>query len=262
MTKSRYLSQEIAKRYFGRRDPWELPETWVGLFAVLPNSPSDAGTEVSGAGYVRRQVINEFEGWLLPDEGDWRRQNAAALYFGPAGATWSVVGFGIWDAPSGGHLLHYAPLATSRTVYSGNGLSLPAGALVLTPSVAGNGGPVGLEYAVGGWASDPPGRWWIEVLTTLTVSAAFTPRPDDPTYTAARFDNSLANWPIVDGEVVNGAPITFPEASVDWPDVLGVGFFDISTKSLWWIAALTAAVSVRKGERFEIPAGTVLFRDL
>ncbi len=262
MTKSRYLSQEIAKRYFGQRTPWDLPETWVGLFSTLPSSPSDAGVELSATGYARRPIVNDETGWLLPDEGEWRRQNVGALYFGPASVTWSVVGFGIWDGPSGGNLLHYAPLTTPRTIYSGSGLNLPAGSLVLTSNGPGQGSVAALEYAVGGWASNPPGRWWIEALTSLNVSTLNIPRPVDPTYAAVRFDNTEAAWPIVGDEVVNGLPIVFPEATVDWPDILGVGFFDISTKSFWWAAALTAAVSVRKGERFEIPAETVLFRDL
>ena len=262
--KSRYLSRAIAQRYFGSREPWLLPETWVGLFTTLPSGPDDGGAELDAAGYARQPVINDDTGWLLFETGGWRRTNAATLYFGPAHALWPAIGFGIWDAAVNGHLLHYGPLDAPLTVYAGQGVCLPPQAIALVAGSSGLGGRQALEYAVGGMWFAPPGRWWVEALIALNVDETRMDqvRPSDLDYATARPYNQTADWPVVADEVSNAAPIVFPPATVDWPNIVGLSFHDVATKSLWWVAPLTATVTVRKGERLEIPAGGIAFRDL
>jgi hypothetical protein len=59
--------------------------------------------------------------------------SAADVVFPQATASWgTVVGFGLYDAASGGNLLYFNNLTTSKQIDSGDQLSFPAGNVTLS----------------------------------------------------------------------------------------------------------------------------------
>ncbi len=109
-----------------RNTPFTPPvQVHCGLFLVAPTDPDDGGTEVSGNGYAR-QVVS----FGVPASGS--SSNLADVVF-PVNivADWgTVVAFGIFDASSGGNLLYYANLSSSRDVVVNDQMRFPTGQLV------------------------------------------------------------------------------------------------------------------------------------
>ncbi len=270
MPKSAYLDYRVSGYAFGLNAYWDdLPENWVGLFSVLPTDPAATGTEVSYAGYARQQIgAFGWEMWLYGGYGGaYRFMNRDALLFPLAPSDLGVlVGVGIWDAATGGHLLYYGPLTPQLVVYSGtrpylavNQLALEAPYPMLTGSQM--SAIYGLNcsglifpyanswrvHALVAWPSD-----WNHLAACLPVDAG---------YGYAAYGNTTSDWVDVGGAITNAAAITFPAATVDWPDVVGLLFLD-DNNVLWWTATLDAAPTVRAGQTLRLPAGCVRFRDL
>ena len=99
---------------------------YVGLFTTNPTD-STAGTEVSGGAYARVTVASTLANWAgtqaaastVASSGNTgtTSNNGAITFPAPSGANWGVItGFGIFDASTGGNLLVYGALSTSKTV--------------------------------------------------------------------------------------------------------------------------------------------------
>jgi hypothetical protein len=98
---------------------------YVGLFTVAP-TPSTSGTEVNGASYAR--VAATFG---APAAGV--TSNSGVLTFPTALELWgTVVAVGIFDQVSGGNLLYFGNLGTSKLIDVGDTASFQAGALSVT----------------------------------------------------------------------------------------------------------------------------------
>jgi hypothetical protein len=105
------------------------PTAWyVGLFTAAP-SDTGGGTEVTGNGYAR--VVT---GTISGSGTATTFSNAAAIEFAAAsGGNWGTVGWaGIFDASTGGNLLAWAPLTTSRVINDGDVFRIPATSLTIT----------------------------------------------------------------------------------------------------------------------------------
>ena len=71
---------------------------------------------------------NDLDNWTAAAAG--AKSNVNAITYPQATALWgSVVGIGIFDALSGGHLLDFAALVTARTVNNGDTYSIAIGQL-------------------------------------------------------------------------------------------------------------------------------------
>lgn len=100
---------------------------WIALFTSNP-SDSAAGTEVSGGSYARHNSSGK---WATPSAGSVSTN--AACTFPTASASWgTVTGFAIMTASSGGSILMWGALTTSKAVGSGDTASFASGALTLT----------------------------------------------------------------------------------------------------------------------------------
>lgn len=105
------------------------PTAWyVGLFTAAP-SDTGGGTEVSGNAYAR--VVT---GTISGSGTATTFSNAAAIEFAAAsGGNWGTIGWaGIFDASTGGNLLAWAPLTTSRVINDGDVFRIPATSLTIT----------------------------------------------------------------------------------------------------------------------------------
>jgi hypothetical protein len=106
------------------------PTAWyVGLFTAAP-SDTGGGTEVTGNGYARVSTGTITVSGTSPTNAT----NAAAIEFAAAsGGNWGAIGWAaIFDADTGGNMIAWAALSTSRTINDGDVLRIPAGDLDVT----------------------------------------------------------------------------------------------------------------------------------
>ena len=138
---SDYLENKIVDHIF-RSTSFTKPSTLY--VALLTAAPSDAGggTEVSAGGYARVQVGPSDTAWNATQGGTSGNSsgtggltdNAADIQFGTPTANWgTITHFGIYDAITGGNLLIWGALSTSKTVNNGDAApKFLAGALDIT----------------------------------------------------------------------------------------------------------------------------------
>jgi len=102
---------------------------YVGLYI---GDPSVSGVEPVGNAYARTGVVR-VGGWSTPSGGV--TSNVSAITFPESSGTWgTITHVGILDASSGGNLLYYQALTTSRTVSGLTTVNFPAGQFTITLS--------------------------------------------------------------------------------------------------------------------------------
>lgn len=115
---------------------------YVALFTAAPTD-AGGGTEVSGGSYARVQVASALANWAGTQSAgsttassgtSGQTSNNGTITFPAPTASWgTVTHFGIFDASSGGNLLYWAALTTSKTVNNGDSApSFAAGTLTIT----------------------------------------------------------------------------------------------------------------------------------
>lgn len=110
-----YLEDKVLDHVFGG-NAYTAPATlYVALYTVAPTD-TGGGTEVSGGGYARQTATFNVSG-TNPTEAT----NAAAIEYPTATADYgTVVACAILDASSGGNMLAYATLTSSKVVSTGD----------------------------------------------------------------------------------------------------------------------------------------------
>jgi len=97
---------------------------YVALFTSNPDEDA-SGTEVSGGAYARQSVAFTVSGNTA--------SNSAAIEFPTATASYgTVTHIGVFDAASGGNLIAYAALTTSKAIDTGDVMRIPASDLDVT----------------------------------------------------------------------------------------------------------------------------------
>ena len=100
---------------------------YVALYTVAPTD-TGGGTEVTGGAYARQTGA-----FTVSGTNPTTATNSAAIEYPTATADYgTVVAVGILDASSGGNLLAYANLTTSKTVSTGDVFRFDAGDLDIT----------------------------------------------------------------------------------------------------------------------------------
>ena len=124
---SDYLEDKVLDHVFGGV-AYTAPGTlYVALYTVAPDD-TGGGTEVTGGSYARQTST-----FTVSGTDPTTATNAAAIEYPTAtGDYGTVVAVGILDALSGGNLLAYADLTTSKTVSTGDVFRFDAGDLDIT----------------------------------------------------------------------------------------------------------------------------------
>ena len=124
---SDYLEDKVLDHVFGG-SAYTAPATlYVALYTVAPTD-TGGGTEVTGGSYARQTST-----FTVSGTDPTTATNAAAIEYPTAtGDYGTVVAVGILDASSGGNLLAYADLTTSKTVSTGDVFRFDAGDLDIT----------------------------------------------------------------------------------------------------------------------------------
>ena len=124
-------TENLVLTYLFNTDSVTRPTAWyVGLFTAAP-SDTGGGTEVTGNGYARVSA-----GTISGSGTATTFTNAAAIEFAAAsGGNWGTIGWaGIFTASTGGTLLAWAPLTTSKAINDGDIFRIPASSLSITLS--------------------------------------------------------------------------------------------------------------------------------
>ena len=101
------------------------PTAWhIALYTGAPDD-TGGGTEVSGGGYGRQAVT-------FTISGNTASNNAAIEWDTATSGYGTVTHVGVFDAATGGNLIAYAALTTSKTIDTGDVFRLPSGDLDIT----------------------------------------------------------------------------------------------------------------------------------
>lgn len=139
---SDYLENQIIDHIFRTNTMPKPAGLHLALFTTAQDDSGTAGVEVTGGGYARVDMLQGDAGHLGthgtttgPSSGtSGQTSNAADLVFPNPTANWgTIVGIGIYDAPTGGNLLISSALGTPKTVNNGDpGPKFLANTLVTT----------------------------------------------------------------------------------------------------------------------------------
>jgi len=124
---SDYLEDKVLDHVFGGV-AYTAPTTlYVALYTVAPTD-TGGGTEVTGGSYARQTGA-----FTVSGTNPTTASNSAAIEYPTATADYgTVVAVGILDASSGGNLLAYANLDTSKSVTTGDVFRFDTGDLDIT----------------------------------------------------------------------------------------------------------------------------------
>lgn len=122
---SNYLETQLFNLIFRGTAFTPPAKTWIALHTADPTETGSAG-EVSTStwpSYLRQDAAKggaQADAWTVPSDGTGKNalQLLYAMYDGAAPLT--VTHFSVWDAQTGGNMLVYAPLASSRTINNGD----------------------------------------------------------------------------------------------------------------------------------------------
>lgn len=121
---SDYAENKLLDHVLGRTS-YTKPTTYVALYTSAPTD-AGGGTEVSGGSYARQTLT-------VNASASGTTKPSANIDFPIATASWgTITAVGILDASSGGNLLAYSSLVTSKTIAAGDQLVIPKDDLVFT----------------------------------------------------------------------------------------------------------------------------------
>ena len=134
---SNYL-KDLALNVLFRDTTFSQPANlYVALFSTMPSDAGAGGVELSGTGYARVAIPTTAAAWSAPAAGTGTQRvidNVGVVDFGTAGSDWApsgtpCVGFGLYDASSGGNYWGGNSFASSKIIQSGDPVRFNAGAL-------------------------------------------------------------------------------------------------------------------------------------
>lgn len=115
--------------------------TFIGLFTTAPTD-TGGGVEVTGGSYARATVASSLANWAgtqgagtttaSTGTGGQTSNNTTITFATPTAGWGTVTAVGVFDAVTGGNLLFYATLGTSKTINTGDTVSFAAGQLTFT----------------------------------------------------------------------------------------------------------------------------------
>lgn len=126
-----YLENKLLDHVWGNT-AYSAPATlYIALSTTTINDDGTGMTEPSGGAYARVASTNNSTNW--PNAVSGAKANGTALTFPTATASWgTVIDFAIMDAATGGNMLGYGTLTSSKTIDPGDTASFAIGDLDIT----------------------------------------------------------------------------------------------------------------------------------
>lgn len=133
-SKSDYLEQKLLDQAYGGPNYTRPATVYMAAFIAMgTEAQTEAGTnlaEPSSGAYARVAITNN--GTVLTRTGSVL-SNVSTITFPTPTADWGLIlGYGVYDAASGGNLMHWATLDDQPMVLVGDVLSIAATALTIT----------------------------------------------------------------------------------------------------------------------------------
>ena len=122
---SDYLEKKILDYVLRNTADWAPATVYLALHTADPVD-AGSGAEVSGGSYARQAIAFD-----AAHATTGLTQNTDIETFTSMPAA-TVTHIGIWDAASSGNLLFHTPVDASKTVGSGDTISIAAGAVTIT----------------------------------------------------------------------------------------------------------------------------------
>jgi hypothetical protein len=126
--KTNYLEDRVLDRVLRNNADfaYTFPATvYAALFTADPGEAGTLTSEVSGGSYARQSVA-----FSAISTGTGTTSNASLVTFPTASASWgTVTHVGIMDASTAGNMLYFGALTASKTVGSGDVVSIQAAAI-------------------------------------------------------------------------------------------------------------------------------------
>ena len=118
-------AETLVLKHLLTTDAVTRPTAWyVSLHTANPDEDA-SGAEVSGGGYARQSATFSVSGNLAT--------TTAAVEYATATASYGTVSHvGVWDASTGGNLIAYAALTSSKAIDTGDVFRIPTGDLDIT----------------------------------------------------------------------------------------------------------------------------------
>jgi len=124
MSFSNNLETKILQYVFAETAYTQVTNHRLALFTATPTE-SGGGTEVSGGAYARQSVTFTVAGNTA--------SNNAAVEYPTATADWgTITHVGVYDATTGGSLMAYAALSSSKSIETSDVFRVPSGDLDIT----------------------------------------------------------------------------------------------------------------------------------
>ena len=124
MSFSNFLETEILDHVFAG-SAYSAPATkYLALYTAAPGE-TGGGTEVSGGAYARQSVA-------FTTTGNTTSNSAAVEYPTATASFGTVTHVGVFDASTGGNLMAYAALSSSKAIATGDVFRVPTGDLDIT----------------------------------------------------------------------------------------------------------------------------------
>ena len=126
MSFSNYLETKVLDHVFGAT-AYTAPATLYLALHTADPAEDGSGTEVStsGTAYARTEVA-------FTTSGNTTSNTAAVEYATATDDFGTVSHVAVWDASTGGNMLAYAALTSSKTIETGDVFRVPAGDLDIT----------------------------------------------------------------------------------------------------------------------------------
>ncbi len=102
---TRFLEAAFLDSWFRSALPYQ-PQLWLGLFTTNPTDEG-GGVEVAGGNYGRRILERGDTRWSVPGGSPSQVTNLLHIEWNQVTWTETVVGWGVWDAQTGGNLLFW-----------------------------------------------------------------------------------------------------------------------------------------------------------
>ena len=122
---SNYLETKVLDYVLRNTADWAPAAIYLALHTADPAEDA-SGAEVSGGSYARQAIAFD-----AAHATTGLTQNTDIETFTSMPAA-TVTHIGIWDAASSGNLLFHTPVTSSKTVGSGDTISVAAGAVTIT----------------------------------------------------------------------------------------------------------------------------------
>lgn len=130
-SKSNYLENKVLDGVLGGTNYSQAATVYLALSTADPTESGGSIAEPSGNNYSRLAVTNNSTNWPAASSG--AKSNGVDLTMATPSGTWgTVTNFAIFDASSGGNMLYYGALGTSKTINSGDTVVFSAGQIALT----------------------------------------------------------------------------------------------------------------------------------